>query len=244
MADGTDTPVETPQGEPQGDGGAGPEGQAQETQAEPQEQAQPQEAQEPDPVQQLEERLFQKMASWTGRREQELMKAVGTIIEQRIPKQAVAAEQGAEPTIYDNPDAWLERKMERKNAEKAQFFQKAIMTAAGEVLNNPALAANKQDIAREIHAAAPRMRMDLPPEIAGAMLAKEAALNYFTKKAGQPVNPLAGNKPTGAALGGLKGNSAKTATKTSVPKDLSPAAQRYIKWAGLGQEELEGYFKE
>jgi len=110
------------------------------------------------------------------------------------------------------------------------------------VLNNPQLAAVKQDLAKEIQAAAPRMRMDLPPDAAGALLAKEAAMNYFLKRNAQPANPLAGNKPAGMPLGTVSGKVTTTAKKSSIPKDLSPQARKYMDYLGWGNKELEEVF--
>lgn len=214
---------------------------SEETQGEEQQQ---EEAHPEDPVSQIEDRLFQRFASWQGRRDKDMMQALGSFIEQKLPgKQAEAESDG--PTVYDDPDVWFEKKLNQKKQEQMQFVQKAMVSAANVVMQNPKLVPFKAELAKEIQRAAPRMSQNIPPEQAGAMVANEAISNYFINKASTPQNPLQNNKGVQAPVGGVMGKTSTVKPQSKIPKNLSPQAQKYMGYLqkqGVGKDDIEKAF--
>jgi hypothetical protein len=218
----------------------------------------------PEPVQltpeqimaQAEERAFQRMASWSGRRDKELLDTIGGLIDQKFQRtQQIEAEPTEPASILDDPDGWAERKI-RQLAPKVMYeeqtristadknYTSALIQNAGRMMDNDPLFADKEfggQVIEEIQAQFNNINKQLPPDVNAQLLINSAVANIYRKK-GVKTNALSGNTGVKTGVGGIS-SSGKTPAPAKAPK-LSPDAQRLAQRWNYKAEDLERVFAE
>ncbi|MDO8733569.1 MAG: hypothetical protein Q7K21_00225 [Elusimicrobiota bacterium] len=207
---------------------------------------------------QAEERAFQRMASWSGRRDKELLDAVGNMINQRLPQ---AAQQPVTPsdaaTILDNPDAWVAQKIREMTpgvltqeinrvTTAERNYNAALIQQAGQLMDGDPLFNDKTfggEVIAEIQKEFGTVNKGIPPDINARLLIGNAVANIYRRKSGEKTNALAGNTGAKGGVGGVKAGTTPVLTKGKVIK-LSPDAKRLADRWGYKEEDLQRVFKE
>lgn len=213
-----------------------------------------------DLMQQAEERAFQRMASWSGRRDKELLDAVGNMINQRIPQQQQTQQpfQPSDPaSILENPDAWVAQRIQQLapqvlNQEISRVtaaernYQSALIQSTGQIMDSDPLFNDKafgQEVIQEIQREFGNINKGLPPDINARLLVSNAVTNIYRRKAGEKTNALAGNTGVKGGVGGITAGASQPPSK-SKPIKLSPDAQRLAQRWGYKEEDLQRVFKD
>lgn len=209
----------------------------------------------PEPVQltpeEIEERAFQRTASWMGRREKEfsdnILRNVTQVLDQRLSQ--IRPEPAPTPTdvasVFDNPDAWLEKSVpkifekeitRRSNAEKS--FTAEIIRHAGQQMDSDPLFENKEfgnEVIGEIQRNFGSIDKRMPADLAARMLVTDAVTNIYRKKIGTKQNPFSGNKP-GNVQGTIKAPVKSVAKEP--PIKLDNMAKKVAEWFGNTEEDV------
>jgi len=214
---------------------------------------------EPPPVQltpeEIEERAFQRTASWMGRREKEfsdnILRNVTQVLDQRLSQfQQPKAEPTDVASVLDNPDGWLERAVPKilekeigRRTQADQNFTAEIIRSAGSQMDSDPMFENKElgaEVISEIQKHFGSVDKRLPPSIAAERLINNAIKTIYRSKIGTKINPLANNKP-GNAMGTIK-PPARTAPQAP-PIKLDDMAKKVASWFGNTDKEISEMLK-
>lgn len=245
--------------------GQGTEPEPQQTTPQPQPDSEPASAPEPEPaaqpeptavpaadpyeevIRKAEERAFQKIASWQGRRDKDLLEAVSRVVDTRV--QQVAKPVHAEPqpgtTVFDDPDRWYRQKRQEEEIASTQRAQAIIVNAGRSMDNNPVFADQKlgaeviQEIQQNFNL---YQKADMDPAVAAELMVARAAMTVQARRAQQKQNPLAANAKAKAPAAGVAPPVPKQAK--AAPIKLSAEAEKLKKRWGYSDEDLAKVFGE
>jgi hypothetical protein len=210
-------------------------------------------------VRQAEERAFQRMASWQGRRDKELFGALESLIESKMPKTAQPQIQqtAIDPaTLLENPGAVLEsvlresvprifnEEISKRSQAETRFNQDLIRNAAS-VMDSDPLFSDKalgNEVVQEIQKAITQIDRNLPPQVAAQLLVSSATASVFRKRATTKTNPLSANRPATGPIGTIAPPAAKKASTPTVK--LSEEAMKLKKRFNYSDEDLARIFKD
>ena len=206
-------------------------------------------------AEEIEERTFQRTASWMGRREKEfsdnILRNVTQVLDQRLSQ---FQQPNVEPTdvasVLDNPDAWLEKSVPRiidkeigRRTRADQNFTAEIIRHAGVQMDSDPLFENKDlgaEVIGEIQKNFSSIDKRMPPALAAKMLINDAVSSVYRKKMGTRTNPLAGNKP-GNVTGTIKPPARQT--PQAAPIKLDDMAKKVANWFGNTDKEISEMLK-
>lgn len=240
------TPQEVPPATPQ-DGGNGQTGEPPHT---------PPQLTPEQREQQLEERMFQRVASWQGRRDKALLDSISQIVAARPNPQAQTPPQPAAidaTTLLEKPEAVLNQFLEtqapkvfekvfhqRTQAEQ-QFTGDVVRNAAALMDTDPLFTdlAFGNEVVAEIQRNFGNMRRDVSPEVAAQLLVNSAVTNVY-RKTKSPANGLSENRPAVGPLGGVK--PPPFTPPKAPPVKLSSEAKKLAERFGYKDEDLAKVF--
>jgi hypothetical protein len=229
---------------------AEPQEQETEGQTEQQEQAPPQ----PPPPKQLtpeeiEERAFQRAASWLGRREAEntdkILRRVAEIVEpiRRTQQPAEPAIDGG--SILDNPEAVIERvidKVATKRSAAENLYANELVRHAVRIMDSNTLFKKDrtlgEEVAKEVIENAKSINKSLPPDVAADLLISKSHLNVVTRHANARINPLASNRPQ-KGIGTV--TAPVTPKETPKPIKMDAETKRIAEMFGNTDDEIRKY---
>lgn len=193
-------------------------------------------------VRMAEERAFQRMASWQGRRDKDLFDNLGNLIDSRL-RTAVPPPQpppSTDPaTVLENPDGWLRTQVPRlldevvnqRNQAEQQFNTELIRQAASAMDNDPLFTDKTlgNAVVEEIQRNFTSVNRNVPPAVAAQLLVNASLANVVRKQAQTRTNPLAGNKPASGPMGTVKPPSvpAQKAKPVKLTAEASALAKRW-----------------
>lgn len=235
---------------------AEPQEQETEGQTEQQEQAPPQ----PPPPKQLtpeeiEERAFQRAASWLGRREAEntdkILRRVAEIVDPIRRTQQPAQPQA--PTIdtaqfLENPEAALanlvpkliDKEVSRRTLAENAFSQDVIRHAANLMESDPLFTdkALGNEVVQEITKTFSNLDRNLPPQTAARLLVADAYKSVASKRMAVRTNPLASNRPQ-KGIGTV--TSPSPPKETPKPIKMDAETKRIAEMFGNTDDEIRKY---
>lgn len=223
---------------------------------EPTEPTEPAEPVEPEPSEppaqlspeEIEERAFQRMTSWLGRRDKALLDNMGELIDQRVRKITPEPVSSSPDTVFDNPDQWFQSKYQHMKETETQEqinYNNTMFKTAGNLMDTDPLFADQElgkEVIEEVKKIAPTIDRRTPADVAGNLLVKDALVNVYKKRASAKVNPLGKNTPTKTPLGTIT-PPAPTPPKGK-PLKLSPLATEMAKKWGYKEDDLKKVFRE
>lgn len=234
---------------------AEPQEQETEGQQEQQEQAPPQPPPKQPTPEEIEERAFQRAASWLGRREAEntekILRRVAEIVEPI--KRTNQPAQPQTPTIdtaqfLENPEAALEhlvpklldREVSRRTQAENAFSQDVIRHAANLMGNDPLFSdqALGNEVVQEITKNFAGVDRSLRPETAARLLVADSYRSVASRRAATKTNPLAGNKPQ-KGIGTI--TSPAPTKETPKPVKMDAETKRIAEMFGNTDEEIRKY---
>ena len=207
-------------------------------------------------MQQAEERAFQRMASWSGRRDKELLDTIGGLIDSKFTQTRQVTEPSEPSSILDDPDGWAERKI-RQLAPRVMYeeaarattaernYNSSLIQHAGRMMDNDEMFKDREygnQVIQEIQSQFSSINKNLPPDVNAELLINKAVTSLARKGRAMKGNALAGNTGVKAGVGGV-GAPSVTRKSVNVPK-LSPEAQRLAQRWNYKPEDLERVFKE
>lgn len=190
-------------------------------------------------VAQAEERAFQRMASWQGRQNKELLDK----IERRLQSLAPAKEK-SEPKKYDDPDQWFEDKFNEKVAtvtEREKAWQNEIVTEVGAIMDGDPLFSDKllgTAVIAEIKDNFAIAKKTKDPALAAELLVNNA-VRAVMRKQNAGKNKLSGNTPVNRGPGVMPAKETATAVK---PVKISSYAREAAKKWGYKEDDLKKVF--
>ena len=226
--------------------------------AEPQE---PQESQLPEAEaqkspgltpEQIVDKAFQKTASWLGRRDQDLLQNIGSMIDSRMQTvQAPASEPEPDSgeQIIENPDAWFQQKyntIRGQEAEYQQQYESALIQHAAKIMDTDPLFRDVEfgkEVVSEVKRNYGRVNRNLPVPDAANLMVKEAIASVQRKKSTQKTNPMQNKQPAGTGLGSVNPPKSSSA-KGGKGVDLSPRAKEMAEKWGYKEDDLKRVFGE
>ena len=238
MADENGAPVETPQ-EPQ-------EPQEPQGPTEPQEPAEPQ-TPEQLTADQVAEKVFQRFASWQGKRDQTLMERMGQMVEERVA-QRPPAEKAEEVSVFDDPDGWFQKKYttyQQQQTQMTQKFNQDVLNTAGQIMDSDPLFQDEKlgkEVVEEIKQSFQTIDRNVPANVAGRLLVNEAVKNVYTKRRQTKTNPFEGKQPPKGPLGTVTPPSGQTPPVK--PKKLDDMTAKLAKRWGYTEDQLAKLFPE
>lgn len=205
-------------------------------------------------IRQAEERAFQRMASWQGRRDKDLFDNLGNLIDSKI-KQATPQQQPTpvDPaTFLENPEAYLQKAVPKilqaevsKVTQAEQTFNTELIRNAASRMDSDPLFADKElgnAVVQEIQKNFNSISRRLPPDVAAQLLVSDAVANVMRQRAATKTNPLAGNRPSGMPIGTIKAPPAPTPKVK--PVKLSESAAALAKRWNYSTEDIAKVFGE
>uniref|UniRef100_A0A6M3LM82 Uncharacterized protein n=1 Tax=viral metagenome TaxID=1070528 RepID=A0A6M3LM82_9ZZZZ len=247
---------------------APPEGQEPEPTPQPTPEPEPAPEQTPEPppppppptqeeiMRQAEERAFQRMASWQGRRDKDLFDSLGNLIDSRLRSNQpppVPSPPSDPATILENPDAWAEAKLreafprildqevQRRTQQDTQHTSE-VVRQAGAIMDSDPLFQDKElgsEVIAEIQKNFNTVR-GLQPNVAAQLLVSNAVSAAFRKRTLTKTNPLAGNRPVTGPMGTVKPPVAPVAKPK--PVKLSEEAAALAKRWNYSAEDISKVF--
>jgi hypothetical protein len=208
-------------------------------------------------MQQAEERAFQRMASWTGQRDKDLLNTIGGMIDQKFSQtKRIEQEPPNVSSILDDPEAWLDQRIREKaprvmleEVERAttaeRNYNSSIIQVAGQMMDNDPLFKDRDfgaEVIKEIQQQFGGLNKQLHPNVNAQLLINSAVVNVYRKRAGQNTNALSGNTGVKSGVGGVKpGNVVPLKSK---PVKLSPDAEKLARRWGYKEDDLARVFKD
>jgi hypothetical protein len=198
------------------------------------------------------EQAFQRMASWQGRRDKDLLDNVGHIIDSKFQQSQAAPKE--DTTIYDDPDGWINKKFQetmphmvnqeiQRRTTQDQQYTSEVIQYAGRIMDADPLFQDKalgNEVINEVQKTFGKVNKGLNPDVSAQLLVSNAYTNVMRKK-NVKANPLAGN-------GGAKGVGGVTAPVGTSPKakpvKLTAEAQKLATRWGYSDEDLGKVFGE
>lgn len=201
------------------------------------------------PPERTPEQIEQSFKSWLGRRDKELLGTIRGLIDEKV--RALAPAKQPEPedatTVFDDPNKWLDKRLEQK-VQATEQYNASLITVAGEIMDNDPLFEDQElgaEVVGEIRANISKFidpRID--PKIQAERMVDKALKTVIRKSkmnGGTKQNPLAGNTPGKVGSGIPAPKTAKI--KAKAPKLDDYTKQFAAKW-GYGDEELAELFSE
>jgi hypothetical protein len=207
-------------------------------------------------IAQAEERAFQRMTTWIGRRDKELFDHIDQKFNNVGNIQKTVIEDTEPASILDDPDGWAERKI-RQLAPKVMYeeaervstadrnYTSTLIQSAGQIMDNDPLFSDKNfgnQVIAEIQQQFGGINKNLPPDVNAQLLINSAVTNLMRKGKGKG-NALSGNTGINTPVGGVGPSMTPPKKAVNVPK-LSPDAQRLAQRWNYKTEDLERVFKE
>ena len=203
-----------------------------------------------DIIAQAGEAAFQRMASWQGRRDKDLLDNVGQIIDSKMTQ----SQPAPETTMYDDPDGWVEKKFQEKipqmmdqeiyrRTTQDQQYTSEVIRYAGSLMDKDPMFADKDlgnEVISEVQKNFGSLNKGLTPDVSAQLLVSNAFSNVMRRR-NVKGSPLAGN--TGAGnVGGIT-PPAGTPPKAK-PVKLTDEAQKLADRWGYSEEDLGKVFGE
>lgn len=208
----------------------------------------------------IEERAFQRTASWTGRElkkfQDSILQSIGEQIS-RIPRPEVNTAPPPSTidtsTLLENPSHVLGQFVRREdipkilnetvqnNTRAEQQFRTDVIKSAADIMDSNPLFADKElgnEVANEIIKTLGTIDRRLDKDVAGELLVTRAVTNIVRNRAqaGKP-NALSGNRPAGPGNGTLKAPAPPQAK--IIPIKLDPQAERIAAMFGNTTEDIQ-----
>lgn len=214
-----------------------------------------------DKERQLEERMFQRMASWQGRRDKALLDSIGQAIDSRLRTSPPSQPAPSAPSAIDaaqlleKPDLVISQILEaqapkvfekvmHQRTQADQHFTNEVIKGAAAIMDNDPLFSDQafgNEVVSEIQKEFGNMRRDIDPNVAAQLMVNKAVANVYRKNKA-PANGLSGNRPATVPLGGVKPPPAQT--PKAPPVKLSPEAKLLAERFGYKDEDLAKVFAE
>lgn len=196
---------------------------------------------------QIIEKAFQRTATWLGRRDQELMQNLGTLIDQKIASGSQPPENISSDDILENPNQWFEQRYKQLRTQETQnevTFNRNIINAAARIMDNEPLLKDEtlgKEVVEEVRKNFPQVNKHLPPQVAADLLVKNAITNVYRKRKSTKTNSLEKNKPTNEPLGTVMGGETNK-LKSGQGPNISELASKMAKKWGYNEADLERVF--
>jgi hypothetical protein len=218
----------------------------------------------PAPVQptagEIEERAFQRTASWMGRREKELsdqiLRNVTQVLDSRLSQMHPApAQPSTDPaTMLENPDAWARTVVPRildevvnQRAKTDQAYMGDFIREAGSMMDSDPLFQGEDgkklgaEVVAEVQKNIGNLDRSIPAGMAAKLFIANSALNVVRQRSSVRTNALAGNRPT-TGNGTITAPATTTATKPP-PVKLDDMAKKVANWFGNSEEDVRNFLK-
>jgi len=189
-------------------------------------------------VEYASEKARQKMQSWMGRRDSELINKVSELINERITKTQTEPGTTDAEKLFDNPSKWFDMELS-KRTQKAQNYTQSFVTSAGQIMDSDPLFKDKEfggEVIKEIQKEIHKLDGKLSPQVAAKMLVSDGIANVYRRRSMTKTNPLKGNAPANE-IGTITSSSSASNKKPVMPK-ISKRAEEYAKKWGYKEEDL------
>lgn len=212
---------------------------------------------------QIEERAFQRTASWTGRElktfsenlSENILRNVSQIIDQRLAQVSPAGSPAPDTfdaaTFLDNPDAALRTIIPKilheeinRQSTAEQGYNTALVQHVGQMMDTNPLFKDKQLGGEVLSELTQRMRnvdRSLPPQRIAKELISDSYMSVVSKRMAVGQNALAGNTPQ-KGIGGI-GPPARRAG-TAPPIKLDDQSKKVAAWFGNTDEDVRNMLRE
>ena len=206
-----------------------------------------------DIIKQAEERAFQRMASWQGRRDKDFFENLGTVIDTKLrniqPQPQPVVEQIDPSKFIENPGQVLSQMLERevpnilqrtiaKQSAAEQAFNSEVIRHAAGVMDSDPLYSDKElgnAVVAEIQKNFGNVNKRLPSDAAAQLLVSTALANVVRQRASVKTNPLAGNKPHTGPMGTI--GAPAVAKASPAPVKLDDTTKRMAAFLGVSEAE-------
>lgn len=208
----------------------------------------------------IEERAFQRTASWMGRREKEfsdnILRNVTQVLDSRLANlhPAAPAPSTDPATMLENPDAWLEKSMPRvldkftsERTRADQAYMGDFIREAGSMMDSDPLFQGEEgkklgsEVVAEVQKNIGSLDRSIPAGMAAKLFIANSALNVVRQRTAVRQNALAGNRPA-TGIGTVKAPGAPTAGKPA-PVKLDDMAKKVANWFGNSEAEVREFLK-
>jgi hypothetical protein len=201
----------------------------------------------------IEERAFQRTASWTGRELKKFSDVILQNIEARLPRApASSPPPSTDPaTMLENPDGWLRSALPGMMREEAsrqqqaeQNFNTELIRQAAATMDSDPLFADKNlgnAVVSEIQKNFNNVNRTLHPEVAAQLLVSTALANVVRQNALRRSNGLAGNRPATGPIGTVT-PPANTTAKPA-PIKIDDMTKRIASYFGNTPEQIQEMLK-
>lgn len=199
-------------------------------------------------VYQAVDKATQEFRTWSGRRDKALIDQLSQTLEERLASVKTHTGDGALSPGFDfeHPEAAIEKiisQREMKRQTEAEKFNQAALAGMGRYMDSDPIFQNQNFGGKVLEMAITNiasLRRDLPPDVAGQMLIKDAALALGREgMKTQPALNRGAKQPFGsetAPAGGKKESTVYTGQK------LSPTAAKLAEKWGYSAEALNKLF--
>jgi hypothetical protein len=196
----------------------------------------------------IEERAFQRTASWMGRRDNQLLNRISRVIDQKLAQQPPArAEAPSDPaSMLDDPDGWARRVVPKifdeeihRRTQTEQRANAEIIRVAGSIMDSDPMFADKKfgaEVIKEIQGNFGKINKNLDPSIAAEMLVDRAVKNVYRRTLTAKASPLAGNVGKTGPTGTISPPATPAPKKEAVK--LDPLAKKIAAWFGNTEDEV------
>uniref|UniRef100_A0A6M3KBN0 Uncharacterized protein n=1 Tax=viral metagenome TaxID=1070528 RepID=A0A6M3KBN0_9ZZZZ len=214
----------------------------------------------PPTPEEIEERAFQRTASWMGRREKELsdtiLRNVTQVLDSRLSQMHPAAlPPGTDPaTMLENPDAWARTVVPKildevvsQRTRADQSYMSDFIRHAGTIMDGDSLFSGEEgkklgsEVVAEIQKNIGNLDRRFPAEDAARLVIANSALSVVRQRSFARQNALAGNRPA-TGIGTIKAPGAPAAGKPA-PIKLDDMAKKVANWFGNTEEEVRNFLK-
>ena len=216
---------------------------------------------------QIEERAFQRAASWMGRREKEtrdaILSNVSQLLDQRLPRQQqqqspVIDSKIDAATLLDKPGEVLSQLLrtevpkiinetQRRQTQAEQQFTADLIRNAGSMMDSEQMFSGKEgqefgnEVVQEFLKVQGSIDRNLPPSVAARLGVNEAIASVVRKRAGIKTNAFAGKQPAGKGYGTV--NSPPAPAQKTTPVKLDSVAASVAKYFGNTEKEIQEFLK-
>lgn len=209
----------------------------------------------------IEERAFQRTASWMGRREKEfsdnILRNVTQVIESKLSQfQPTVNASATDPaTIFDDPDKWARTVVPRilqeeigRHTQAAETFNTELVRQSASILDSDPLFDQTtpegkkfgEAVVKELLEKAGTVDRTLNPRVAAQLLVANAALAVTRRSVPAKGNALSGNKPTS----GIGTITAPVRTENRPqPVKLDDMAKKVATWFGNSEKDIQEMLK-
>lgn len=206
----------------------------------------------------IEERAFQRTASWMGRREKEfsdnILRNVSQLLESKLAHlgENVESPPATDSTeIFENPDKWARTIFPKilheeisKQTRAEQTFNTEVIRHAARLMDSSPLYTDKilgSEVVAEIQKGFGSINRSLSPDIAAELTVNRALEKVISARTAVKANPLAGNTPV-IGIGTIK-PPAVVPTVKAPPVKLDDMAKKVAGWFGNTEEDVRNMLK-